>query len=350
VVNGRFLAHLVRLDQDQIISLVSGTTVYHLYPKDMAQFSFALPPMEEQKAIVEAIDAAVIEIDALRECLDKLRSIRARSHVSGTLISHCFEKHLPLRFWGRLDDQVAVDVGTLNMFLQRSSPDYVCKLVPKHHAKVIWWRGFGVYIGSANLTYSAWNQNVEAGCFFEEEELTTEHVEDIERMFDKLDEKASPLTEELRDLMIARGKRLAASRSKDPDFWSHPSVTKWGGLITLSPKRSSDKRREEFLLEWNETLEYLRDIAARVSQPEYRPTWIAKGASPGAQADQFLHAHYYNNTFDGHAQPAPADEPIVDRLVRPILARCIAPTKAIADHKDDPADDPSIIDPRHSMR
>lgn len=50
-----------------------------------------------------------------------------------------------------------------------------------------------------------------------------------------------------------------------------------------------------------------------------------------------------------HAQPTPADEPIVDRLVRPILARCIALIKVIADQEDNPADDPSIFDPRHSM-
>jgi hypothetical protein len=221
------------------------------------------------------------------------------SSGSGTLISHCFQKGIPLKFWGRLDDQVAVDVGALNLFLHRSSPDFVCKLVPKHHAKVIWWRGFGIYIGSANLTYSAWNRNIEAGCFFEEEELTTEQVEDFERMFQKLDEKASPLTEELRDLMIARGKKIAAAKDRDPDFWKHPSVTEWGGLVTREPKPPSDARRDSFLMEWNETLQYLRDIAVRVSQPEYRPHWIADIASPGAQADQFLHAHYYNNTFDG---------------------------------------------------
>jgi PLD-like domain len=218
---------------------------------------------------------------------------------NGALISHCFEKGIPLKFWGRLDDQVAVDVGILNLFLQRSSPDYVCKLVPKHHAKVIWWRGFGVYIGSANLTYSAWNLNVEAGCFFEEEELTIGQVDDLERMFEKLDSKGSPLTEELRDLMIARAKKIETQTASDPTFWQHPSVTSWGGLITREPKPSADKRRDGFLQEWNETLQYLRAIAARVSQPSYRPHWIAEGASPGAQADQFLHAHYYNNTFDG---------------------------------------------------
>ena len=31
----------------------------------------------------------------------------------------------------------------------------------------------------------------------------------------------------------------------------------------------------------------------------HRPGWISASAPAGAQADQFLHAHYYQRTFDG---------------------------------------------------
>ena len=51
-----------------------------------------------------------------------------------------------------------------------------------------------------------------------------------------------------------------------------------------------------------------------------------------------------------HAQPAPADESLVDRLVRPILARRISPAKAVPDHKDYAADDPAVINPRNAVR
>jgi hypothetical protein len=53
------------------------------------------------------------------------------------------------------------------------------------------------------------------------------------------------------------------------------------------------------LEEWHSTLQDLRDIAHRVSRPENRPAWISASAPAGAQADQFLHAHYYQRTFDG---------------------------------------------------
>jgi hypothetical protein len=51
-----------------------------------------------------------------------------------------------------------------------------------------------------------------------------------------------------------------------------------------------------------------------------------------------------------HAQAAPADEPVVDRLVRAIGGRRIAPAQPVPDHEDDAADDPAIIDTRNAMR
>lgn len=220
-------------------------------------------------------------------------------HHSGMLLKWCFEKTIPLKFWGRLDETVPVEIEILDKFLSMRSPDYVCKLVKHHHAKVIWWRGFGVYIGSANLTYSAWNKNVEAGCFFEEAELDAGQDAALREMFDRLDENASALTDELRDLMVQRAKKLKQAHVDDADFWSHASVKQWQGLITTSRKTASERQRQSFLSEWNETLQILRDIAHRVSAEGARPVWVNPDASPGAQADQFLHAHYYHRTFEG---------------------------------------------------
>lgn len=218
---------------------------------------------------------------------------------SGSLIRWCFDNEIPLKFWGRLDEEVPVRVEILNLFLQRRSPQYVCKLVTHHHAKVIWWRGFGVYVGSANLTYSAWNSNVEAGCFFEESEIDSQFEGDLNRLFAELDANATMLTEELRDLMVRRGQALASKRVPDDDFWNHPSINKWRGLVHTTPRKADDRRKAAFLSEWHSTLQILRDIGATVSLDVNRPAWVDATASSGAQADQFLHAHYYHNTFDG---------------------------------------------------
>ncbi len=109
------------------------------------------------------------------------------------LFEWCWTNNIRLTFYGRLDDDVAVSVPILQRFLSRRSDRYVCKLVKHHHAKVIWWRGVGIYIGSANLTGKAWNSNVEAGCFFPEEEITDEIAEDILHLFDILEKNSTPL-------------------------------------------------------------------------------------------------------------------------------------------------------------
>ncbi|GLV27602.1 hypothetical protein TomTYG75_01290 [Sphingobium sp. TomTYG75] len=218
---------------------------------------------------------------------------------SGSLVRWCFDNDIPLKFWGRLDEEVPVHVEILNLFLNRRSPEFVCKLVKHHHAKVIWWRGYGVYIGSANLTYSAWNSNVEAGCFFAESEIDSQFEGDLNRLFAELDINATMLTEELRDLMISRAKALDAKKVPADDFWKHPSIKHWFGLVHTSPRKADDRRKAAFLDEWHSTLQILRDIGSAVSLAANRPAWVGATASPGAQADQFLHAHYYHRTFDG---------------------------------------------------
>jgi len=239
----------------------------------------------EDRCVTEAVWAAV--------------AYATNAKDSRTLVKWCFDRNIPLKFWGRLDADVAVSVEILDMFLSRKSPEFVCKLVKHHHAKVIWWRGFGVYIGSANLTYRAWNTNVEAGCFFPEAEIDSRFEADLHQLFAQLEANASPLTQELRDLMIQRGRALVAKKVPEEEFWKHPSIKNWSGLVLTAPKKAADRQRAAFLDEWHSTLQILRDIGASVSLPTNRPKWVDGTASPGAQADQFLHAHYYHRTFDG---------------------------------------------------
>lgn len=73
---GPFLAHVIRRDADQVLKLVRGSTVYHLYASDMQNFTLAIPSVEEQRAIADALLAAECEIEALRLRLTKAREIK----------------------------------------------------------------------------------------------------------------------------------------------------------------------------------------------------------------------------------------------------------------------------------
>lgn len=215
------------------------------------------------------------------------------------LFDWCWSHSIPLKFYGRLDEGVAVSTSILATFLNRKSARFQCRLVQHHHAKVIWWREYGLYIGSANLTQSAWYNNVEAGCFFPEAEITDDMAADILDLFSVLDRNSTPLTDELLAVMQKRAKQLSASKPPADEFWGSPSFTKWSGLVQTAKKKTTDRQRQSFLEEWHSTLQQLRDIGDVVSRPENRPSWIDADAPAGAQADQFLHAHYYQRTFDG---------------------------------------------------
>ncbi len=218
------------------------------------------------------------------------------------LFKWCLDNKIPLKYYGRLDAGVAVSPNILSTFHNKNSADFVCKLIRHHHAKVIWWQGYGVYIGSANLTSSAWGKNIEVGCFFLEEEVNADMRKDLCALFDKLDEYATPLNDEVIEEMQKRFKILKDKEniSDEETFYRHPSFTKWDGLGVVTNKKPKDKKQDAFVKEWHDTLDDLRKIGERVSKKENRPEWVNATASTGALADQFLHAHYYQCVIQGN--------------------------------------------------
>lgn len=238
------------------------------------------------------------------EHTERVDAAVAYASESDLLFDWCWDNKIPLHFWGRFDEQVPVTIPVLDKFLSRRSGRYVCKLVRRFHPKVIWWRGYGAYIGSANLTQSAWWNNVEAGVFLTEAELAEGgHDLELDQMFAEIDKHAAPLTQELFDLLSARSteltRRKAAEKADDDAMLATDLVPDWEGLARTSSKSAGDRRRQAFLDEWNRTLQIIRDIASKISAEGNRPSWVGAMAPLGAQADQFLHAHYYQNTFDG---------------------------------------------------
>ncbi|TCA69916.1 phospholipase D family protein [Rhizobium leguminosarum] len=238
------------------------------------------------------------------EDTDRVDAAVAYATENDLLFDWCWENKLPLRFWGRFDEQVPVSIPILERFLSRRSGRYTCKLVRQFHPKVIWWRGFGAYIGSANLTQSAWWNNVEAGVFLTEDELVASgHDLQLEQFFAEIETHAAPLTQELFDLISARNKELTrrkiAQQAADEAFTATTLVPHFPGLARSSAKSAGEQRKQAFLNEWNSTIQIIRDISVKISVDGNRPSWVSSTAPLGAHADQFLHAHYYQNTFDG---------------------------------------------------
>ena len=75
-LHGQFLSLVIRNSKTQIMELVSGTTVFHIYAGDMAGFTFAAPSVAEQKAIAAVLSDMDTEIQTLETRLTKARAIK----------------------------------------------------------------------------------------------------------------------------------------------------------------------------------------------------------------------------------------------------------------------------------
>jgi len=76
-LDGLFLSYVIRYDKKQVLQLVTGTTVYHLYASDMKKFKLLVPPtIEEQTAIATILSDMDLEIETLQAKLDKYKAIK----------------------------------------------------------------------------------------------------------------------------------------------------------------------------------------------------------------------------------------------------------------------------------
>lgn len=228
---------------------------------------------------------------------------------TSTLLDDCWKACKPLTLYVRYDYSGPVSDSVFRWFLKKGtqSSNYELRLVADiFHPKVIWWKGVGAYIGSANLTSRAWAGNLEAGIFLTEEELDESNMrESIESFFDEVRSLSHPLTQEIADEMVKAGTgRGEQERQKaEFDFNKTRLIQPQLPLNSLNKPAAKSKNRGRFLKEWDDTLQHLRALGNRLALPENRPSWLPPGVPEGVLADQFLHAYYYNRVRDGSSYP-----------------------------------------------
>lgn len=241
--------------------------------------------------------------ECLKECGEVLAAVpyAERGDPDVLLFDEALRSGKSIKFYGRSDGTCPIAPEVLAWFIRNEVRGARCRLV-RHflHAKVIWWTGQGVYIGSANLTDRAWNQNYEAGVFLTEDELDTDGMNlKLRAFFDQLEEDSFPLTQEEWQRQVDLEKRrrelmLKLYQVQTTFEKDHPNLKNHSSPITHQPPRTSLARRKtEFVNEWNETLQLIRSVGARVASDAYRPDWLTPDVPAGVQGDQFLHAFYY---------------------------------------------------------
>lgn len=76
LIFGSFLSYLIRYEEDQVLQLVTGSTVFHLHGSDMKKFKFAMPSLPEQTAIAGVLSDLDLELAALERRRDKTRALK----------------------------------------------------------------------------------------------------------------------------------------------------------------------------------------------------------------------------------------------------------------------------------
>ena len=184
------------------------------------------------------------------------------------LLQTCKQRNLRLTFYGLLDEDGAVGFGLLKELLSWGPSRAEARLVKGNfHPKVIWWRGYGAYVGSANLTHKAWYNNVEAGVFLDEGELlsTGAAPSSTKEMFDHLANNSNPCHDrgggEARKLSSRRlliAPPQAKIKVKFNQLFGHLPDNQ--GLTVTPPKdQKVNKALQRFATEWMQILQSCED-------------------------------------------------------------------------------------------
>jgi hypothetical protein len=248
---------------------------------------------------------------------------------------HCYQNKIFLDFYGLLDEDAAVAEPVLQRMLQEGPLAVNPRLVKGHfHSKIIWWHGFGTYIGSANLTSPAWFTNVECGVFFEESEVIGCQLQiDLEQQFSYLKDVSVPVTTELVKALKKlstweQGVYAAQQKLKTQFDEATKGIPTHSGL-TAPRSKLQTTAFTRFTIEWTQTLQLLRGLCNDFMKLNKRPSWVTADAEPAVHFDQFLHAYYYDKVRDARSEGDSTKS--VELVNRAFLKHRENPSEALAE-------------------
>ncbi|HEX2685151.1 MAG TPA: phospholipase D-like domain-containing protein [Kofleriaceae bacterium] len=173
------------------------------------------------------------------------------------------------------------------------------------HAKVLWFRGVGAYVGSANLTQQAWWQNIECGVWLDEDELEEQGLDDqLQDFFSELGSSGRFVAATREHLDAVRSlARISKPVEDAKKNLQNATAQLLAGVPGATPParvgtHEADAAMRGFISEWESTLTILRKLSAKVEAATW-PAWVDKNVPPSIVQDQateyWWHTHIRRN-------------------------------------------------------
>lgn len=251
-------------------------------------------------------ECRLIEINrrAVAECSRIDAAVAYASNPSHSLFAESLKARKPLFLCGRYDSSLPISPSVMKWFIERDSSRYKLTFITTgFHPKVVWWRGYGVYIGSANLTLAAWDYNIESGFYVPEAEISGLNLRDpLESFFTLVRDKGQDLSREVYEQALEFERFLRKQGSdREAEFEKRRLLPKDRTAHDVTGRTKAEERRSEFLREWSNSLELLRGIGTRIAGLGRLPPGVGPGTAKGLLADRFLHEYYVREVLRGNS-------------------------------------------------
>jgi hypothetical protein len=214
---------------------------------------------------------------------------------------------VPLTLYALADGERFPSVDVMKRFVEASPPNWRLFLTRAYyHPKILWFRGVGAYIGSANLTEAGWWQNLECGVWLDEEELeesgwddellkmfvkiqarSTEAAPGHIALYDKISRKYQDIQRQLFEMRKAIKTDLAMIPGQEP-----PERIASRGRGEDAKRSRADQMKRAFVTTLQGELTVLRKLAVEVQIHPW-PSWVDRTVDPVIAQDQATEYWYH---------------------------------------------------------
>lgn len=117
--------------------------------------------------------------------------------TSDFLLDKCIKGSIKLDWWGLFNQDMPIRKELINQILINKNLVTFYPIRNNFHPKIIFFENYGVYIGSANMSQKALNDNIEGGVFIQQLDLQSENFfVQINDYFEYLENNFTALTHE----------------------------------------------------------------------------------------------------------------------------------------------------------